>query len=183
VPSPSLDGEGHAPARPRAGPGADLRALLERERPLVVPGCADALTALLAVDVGFQAVYATGAGISNAMLGLPDLGLASFAEICGQAARICEAVEVPVIADLDTGYGNALNARRVVRAFERAGVAAVQIEDQAFPTLRTPDHGGDTRCLTPGACVARSCAVAPAAASSSTWRTCRPTAAPSRRCC
>jgi 2-methylisocitrate lyase-like PEP mutase family enzyme len=133
VPSPSLDGEGHAPARPRAGPGADLRALLERERPLVVPGCADALTALLAVDVGFQAVYATGAGISNAMLGLPDLGLASFAEICGQAARICEAVEVPVIADLDTGYGNALNARRVVRAFERAGVAAVQIEDQAFP--------------------------------------------------
>jgi 2-methylisocitrate lyase-like PEP mutase family enzyme len=116
-----------------ASPGARLRALMERERPLVVPGCADALTARIAVDVGFGAVYATGAGIANAMLGLPDLGLASFSEIHDQVARICDAVEVPVIADIDTGYGNALNARRAVRDFERAGVAAVQIEDQVFP--------------------------------------------------
>jgi 2-methylisocitrate lyase-like PEP mutase family enzyme len=116
-----------------ASPGTRLRVALERERPLVVPGCVDALTALVAAEAGFQAVYATGAGISNAMLGLPDLGLASLAELCGQVAHICEAVGVPVIADIDTGFGNALNARRAVRAFERAGVAAVQIEDQVFP--------------------------------------------------
>jgi 2-methylisocitrate lyase-like PEP mutase family enzyme len=116
-----------------ASPGTRLRDALQRERPLVVPGCADALTALVAVEAGFQAVYATGAGISNAMLGLPDLGLASLAELCGQVAHICEAVDLPVIADIDTGFGNALNARRAVRAFERAGVAAVQIEDQVFP--------------------------------------------------
>jgi 2-methylisocitrate lyase-like PEP mutase family enzyme len=122
-----------APPSHDPSPGARLRALLERERPLVVPGCADALTARIAADVGFGAVYATGAGISNAMLGLPDLGLASFSEVCGQVAHLCDAVEVPVIADIDTGYGNALNARRAVRAFERAGVAAVQIEDQVFP--------------------------------------------------
>jgi 2-methylisocitrate lyase-like PEP mutase family enzyme len=116
-----------------ASPGTRLRVALERERPLVVPGCVDALTALVAAEAGFPAVYATGAGISNAMLGLPDLGLASLSELCGQVAHICEAVEVPVIADIDTGFGNALNARRAVRAFERAGVAAVQIEDQVFP--------------------------------------------------
>ena len=101
--------------------------------PLLLPGCADALTARIAVDVGFEAVYATGAGISNAMLGLPDVGLATMTEMADQVARICEAVEVPVVADMDTGYGNAVNARRAIRAFEAAGVAAVQIEDQVFP--------------------------------------------------
>ena len=101
--------------------------------PLLLPGCADALTARIAVDVGFEAVYATGAGISNAMLGLPDVGLATMTEMADQVARICDAVEVPVVADMDTGYGNAVNARRAIRAFEAAGVAAVQIEDQVFP--------------------------------------------------
>jgi 2-methylisocitrate lyase-like PEP mutase family enzyme len=133
------------PSLSPASPGTRLRVALQRERPLVVPGCADALTALVAAEAGFQAVYATGAGISNAMLGLPDLGLASFAEICGQVAHVCEAVEVPVIADLDTGYGNALNARRAVRAFERAGVAAVQIEDQIFP--KRCGHFSGTRTI------------------------------------
>jgi 2-methylisocitrate lyase-like PEP mutase family enzyme len=118
-----------------AGPtaGRVLRDLIEAERPLVVPGCADALTARIAADVGFPALYATGAGISNALLGLPDLGLATFTEVLDQVARICAAVDVPVIADIDTGYGNALNTYRAVREFERAGVAAVQIEDQQFP--------------------------------------------------
>ncbi len=110
-----------------------LRERLATAGPLLLPGCADALTARNAVDVGFEAVYATGAGISNAMLGLPDVGLATMTEMADQVARICDAVEVPVVADMDTGYGNAVNARRAVRAFEAAGVAAVQVEDQVFP--------------------------------------------------
>lgn len=118
---------------PTASSGARLRELLERERPLLLAGCADALTARIAESVGFSALYATGAGISNALLGLPDVGLASMGEVLGQVAHICDAVEVPVVADIDTGYGGALNCYRTVREFERAGVAAVQIEDQVFP--------------------------------------------------
>lgn len=118
---------------PAPSPADGLRERLATARPLLLPGCADALTARIAVDVGFEAVYATGAGISNAMLGLPDVGLATMTEMADQVRRICDAVEVPVIADMDTGYGNAVNARRAVRAFEAAGVAAVQIEDQVFP--------------------------------------------------
>lgn len=110
-----------------------LRALLASPEPLLVPGCVDALSARVAVDVGFEAIYATGAGISNALLGAPDVGLATMTEISEQVRRICDAVDVPVIADMDTGYGNAVNAARAVRVFERAGAAAVQIEDQIFP--------------------------------------------------
>ncbi len=110
-----------------------MRGLLARPEPLVLPGCVDALTARLAVGAGFEAVYATGAGIANTLLGQPDVGLTTMHEVLGQVERMCEAVDVPVVADIDTGFGNALNARRTVRAFERAGVAAVQIEDQVFP--------------------------------------------------
>lgn len=99
----------------------------------MLPGCADALTARIAADLGFEAVYATGAGISNAMLGLPDVGLATLTEVVEQVRRMCDAVDVPVVADMDTGHGNALNARRALRFLESAGVAAVQIEDQTFP--------------------------------------------------
>lgn len=116
-----------------ASPGARLRALLRRPDVLVVPGCADALTARIAVSVGFECVYATGAGIANALLGQPDVGLTTMTEVVGQVERICDAVEVPVIVDIDTGFGNAINARRTVRAMERAGAAAVQVEDQTFP--------------------------------------------------
>jgi 2-methylisocitrate lyase-like PEP mutase family enzyme len=115
-----------------AGPGDRLRALIER-RPLVLPGCADALTARIAAAVGFDAVYATGAGIANTQLGQPDVGLTTMTEVVTVVERIVEAVEVPVLADIDTGFGNAINARRAVRAFERAGVAGIQIEDQVFP--------------------------------------------------
>jgi 2-methylisocitrate lyase-like PEP mutase family enzyme len=114
-------------------PATRLRARLAEAGALLVPGCADALTARIAVDVGFEAVYATGAGISNAMLGLPDLGLATMSEMADQVGRICDAVDVPVIADMDTGYGNAIVARRSVRAFEAAGAAAIQLEDQVAP--------------------------------------------------
>lgn len=116
-----------------AHPGGRLRDLLAETRPLVMPGCADALTARLAVAAGFEAVYATGAGLANALLGQPDLGLVSMTELVEHAARLCDAVDVPVVVDIDTGFGNALNARRTVRAVERAGAAGVQIEDQTFP--------------------------------------------------
>ena len=112
--------------------GARLRELIGRP-PLVLPGCADALTARIAERAGFEAVYATGAGIANAQLGRPDVGLTTMTEVLDQVARIVDAVELPVVADIDTGFGNAINARRTVRAFERAGVAGVQIEDQVFP--------------------------------------------------
>lgn len=117
----------------RRSPGGRLREALERSRPLIVPGCADALTARLAAGAGFEAVYASGAGFANAVLGVPDVGLTSMTEAVEHVARICAVVDVPVIADIDTGFGNALNARRTVRAVERAGAAAVQIEDQTFP--------------------------------------------------
>jgi len=110
-----------------------LRARLAEDRPLLLPGCADALTARIAVDVGFEALYATGAGISNTLLGLPDVGLATMSEVVDQVGRICDAVEVPVVADMDTGYGNPLNARRAVRALEAVGAAGIQVEDQVFP--------------------------------------------------
>lgn len=115
------------------GPAGVLRARLAEPEPLLVPGCADALSARVAVDVGFDVLYATGAGISNALLGLPDVGLATLTDVCDQVRRICDVVDVPVIADMDTGYGNAVNAARAARLFERAGAAAVQIEDQVFP--------------------------------------------------
>jgi 2-methylisocitrate lyase-like PEP mutase family enzyme len=118
---------------PGTTPGSRLRALLDRPEPLVLPGCVDALTARLAVAAGFEAVYATGAGIANTLLGMPDVGLTTMTELVGQVARIAEAVDVPIVADIDTGFGNAINARRAVIEFERAGVAAIQIEDQVFP--------------------------------------------------
>ena len=100
---------------------ARLRALLERPGLLLLPGVADALTARLARDAGFEALYATGAGIANALLGLPDVGLTTMTEIVEQVARIARAVDLPVVADADTGYGNPLNVMRTVQEFERAG--------------------------------------------------------------
>ena len=99
----------------------------------MLPGVADALTARIAARAGFEALYATGAGIANVLLGMPDMGLTTMTETLDQVARICDAIELPVLADIDTGFGNAINARRTVRAFERAGVAGIQVEDQVFP--------------------------------------------------
>lgn len=114
-------------------PAARLRGLLGDAGVLVLPGAADALTARLIADAGYPAVYATGAGIANALLGLPDLGLTTMTEVAEQVRRIADAVSVPVIADVDTGYGNPLNVIRTVRTFERAGAAGVQLEDQVAP--------------------------------------------------
>ena len=99
---------------------------------VVAPGVYDGLSARLAARAGFSAIYATGGGIARSM-GYPDLGLLSPSEIVERLANIVEQADVPVIADADTGYGNALNVRRAVREFERAGVAAFHLEDQTFP--------------------------------------------------
>lgn len=110
-----------------------LRSLLARPGILVVPGAVDAITARVIEEVGFEAVYATGAGYSNAAFGLPDLGLVTLTEMVAQVERMVESVDIPLIADADTGYGGVLNVRRTVQLLERAGAAAIQIEDQSIP--------------------------------------------------
>jgi 2-methylisocitrate lyase-like PEP mutase family enzyme len=109
-----------------------LRELLKGDGIVVAPGVYDGLSARLARAAGFAAAYATGGGIARSM-GFPDLGLVSMHEVADRLAGIVEHAGVPVIADADTGYGNALNVRRTVREFERAGVAALHLEDQVFP--------------------------------------------------
>jgi 2,3-dimethylmalate lyase len=110
-----------------------LKNLLQENKILLVPGAYDALTAKLIDHVGFPAVYMTGAGVSYSQLGMPDIGLLTLTEMAAQAEQIVDAVHIPVIADADNGFGNALNVRRMVKAYEKAGVAALQMEDQAFP--------------------------------------------------
>ena len=113
--------------------GPALRERLARPEILVAPGVHDALAARIVERAGFEAVYFTGAGFSYTHLGTPDLGLVSLSETVWRIAAIAEATRLPVIADGDTGYGNALNIGRTIREFERAGAAAIQIEDQTFP--------------------------------------------------
>ncbi|MBU8906001.1 isocitrate lyase/PEP mutase family protein [Desertibacillus haloalkaliphilus] len=100
---------------------------------LVAPGAANAITARLIEEAGFPVTYITGAGLSNSMLGLADVGLLSFKEVLDQVKYICDAIEIPVIADGDTGFGNAVNTIRTVKEFEKAGVSAIQLEDQFTP--------------------------------------------------
>ncbi len=106
---------------------------METQRPVLAPGCYDALGARLVEEAGFPAVYMTGFGTSAGLLGRPDVGLVSMAEMADNARRIVEAVGLPVIADADTGYGNPINVLRTVREYERAGVAGLHIEDQVAP--------------------------------------------------
>jgi len=110
-----------------------LRELLGGERIVVAPGAYDALGARLIEQAGFDVVYMTGSGAANSLLGQPDLGLTTMTEMANQAARICAATALPVVADADTGYGGPLNVRRTVQEYERAGVAGLHIEDQVFP--------------------------------------------------
>jgi 2-methylisocitrate lyase-like PEP mutase family enzyme len=109
-----------------------LPALLQQSGMLIAPGAYDCITARLVEQAGFSAVYMTGAGTA-ATLGYPDFGLVTMSEMVGNAGRIADAVQLPVIADADTGYGNELNVFRAVRAFEKSGVAGIHIEDQEFP--------------------------------------------------
>ena len=110
-----------------------LRQMLREPGIIMAPGAYDCLTAGIIRQAGFPAVYMTGAGTSVARLGYPDLALATMTEMVANAADIAAAVDLPVIADADTGYGGILNIQRTIRQYQRAGVAAVHIEDQAFP--------------------------------------------------
>jgi 2-methylisocitrate lyase-like PEP mutase family enzyme len=114
-------------------PTTQLRQLLARPGALMAPGVADALNARLVQRHGFEAVYMTGAGTSAVRLGMPDVGLLTMTEMVDNAARIADAAALPVIADADNGYGGVLNVRRTIQAYERAGVAAVHLEDQVMP--------------------------------------------------
>ena len=106
--------------------------LLQRDTLLVAPGCFDGLSARLAQEAGFEAVYLSGGAVARSM-GLPDIGLVTMSEVIERAAQVVAAVKIPVIADADTGYGNAINLVRTVREFERVGVAAIHVEDQITP--------------------------------------------------
>jgi 2-methylisocitrate lyase-like PEP mutase family enzyme len=118
---------------PRVNGPARLRELLAGHDPIVAPGAYDALSARLVEAAGFPAVYMTGFGVTASLVGRPDVGLLTMTEMVQTAARIRSAVDVPVIADADTGYGNALNVIRTVREYEAAGVAGIHIEDQVAP--------------------------------------------------
>ena len=110
-----------------------FRELLRAPGIIMAPGAYDCLTAVLAQQAGFPAVYMTGAGTSIAQIGYPDLAFATMGEMVANAAAITAVTDIPVIADADTGYGSTLNVRRTVRQYDRAGVAAIHIEDQEFP--------------------------------------------------
>ncbi|MEM8922599.1 MAG: isocitrate lyase/PEP mutase family protein [Actinomycetota bacterium] len=117
---------------PIDGPAA-LRALLARPEPLLLPGCYDALGARLIEQAGFDAVYMTGFGTAASLLGRPDVGLLGMSEMVDNVRRICAAVDRPVVADADTGYGNPINVIRTVQTYEQAGVAGLHLEDQVLP--------------------------------------------------
>ena len=110
-----------------------LKQRLQHDKVLLAPGIYDALTALVAQQSGFEALYLSGASIAYTRLGRSDIGLTTFTEVQDTLARITERIETPVIVDADTGFGNALNVQRTVRGFERAGAAMIQLEDQDFP--------------------------------------------------
>jgi len=106
---------------------------MEGTTPLLLPGAPNALTARVIEELGFEAVYLSGAGISNSFLAMPDIGLLTMTEIVAHVAATREAVGIPIVVDGDTGFGNAVNVRRTTREYERAGANAMQMEDQAFP--------------------------------------------------
>lgn len=111
----------------------EFRRLLSGSELIICPGVVNALTARVAEAAGFELIYATGAGIANAQLGVPDVGLLTMTEVLETNRRIVQSVSVPVLADIDTGYGGAFNVYRTVREFEAAGLAGVQVEDQVNP--------------------------------------------------
>lgn len=110
-----------------------LRARLQSPGILVAPGVYDGLTAALATDAGFEALYLSGAAVAYTRLGRPDIGLTTASEMADTMALIADRTDLPVIMDADTGFGNALNARRTMQTYERAGAAALQVEDQSYP--------------------------------------------------
>lgn len=110
-----------------------LKTLAEARRGVIVPGAFNALSAKVIEDLGYEAIYVTGAGVTNMWFGMPDQGFMGLHEIADHTARIRDAVSVPLIVDADTGFGNALNVRHTVRVLERAGADCIQLEDQVAP--------------------------------------------------
>lgn len=110
-----------------------FREQMNRREAMIVPGAGNALTARVIADTQFEAVYVTGAGIANTHLGAPDIGLVTLTELAATVSTIAEICQLPLVVDIDTGFGNAINTRRTVRLIERAGGFAMQIEDQVFP--------------------------------------------------
>ncbi|RYZ00454.1 MAG: carboxyvinyl-carboxyphosphonate phosphorylmutase, partial [Comamonadaceae bacterium] len=114
-------------------PGTLLRRMLHERRGLLVPGAGNALAARVIETLGFEAVYLSGAGLTNSFYGMPDLGFVNLTDIAQHTAASRDAVALPLIVDADTGFGNALNVRHTVRTLERAGANAIQLEDQVMP--------------------------------------------------
>lgn len=111
----------------------EFKKILQEPGSFILPGAYDAMSAKLIEQIGFKAVYATGAGISNAQLGWADVGLTSLKEVVDIVTRMADVTNIPIVVDADTGFGNAINVMRTVKEFERAGVAAIQMEDQVSP--------------------------------------------------
>jgi len=112
---------------------SDFKTAINSGSSLILPGVANPLAALVAADLGYEALYVTGAGVANTELGLPDIGILGLAEMAQAVERIYGAVGLPLVVDADTGYGNAASTYQAVRRLEAAGAAAIQIEDQVFP--------------------------------------------------
>ena len=143
-----------------------LRARLQAPEILVAPGIYDGLTAAIAAEAGFKALYLSGAAVAYTRLGRPDIGLTSVTEMTETMALIRDRVDLPVIVDADTGFGNALNAQRTMRLYERAGASALQVEDQTFP--KRCGHLSDKSLIPSGEMVGKIAAMADARASEET---------------
>ena len=122
-----------------------LRAALSSEKLVVAPGIYDMISARVADRMGFDALYMTGYGVAASHLGLPDAGLATYSDVLSRVAVMADGVRAPLIADADTGYGGLLNVAHTVRGYEKAGAAAIQLEDQEFP--KKCGHESDKRCI------------------------------------
>ncbi|SEN49081.1 2-Methylisocitrate lyase, PEP mutase family [Pseudorhodobacter antarcticus] len=137
-----------------------LRARLKSPRILLAPGVYDGLTAALATDAGFEALYLSGAAVAYTRLGRPDIGLTTASEMADTMALIADRTDLPVIIDADTGFGNALNARRTMQTYERAGAHALQVEDQTYP--KRCGHLADKSLILPAEMVGKIAAMADA---------------------
>jgi len=110
-----------------------LREILSERKAVLLPGAANALAARLIEDIGFKAIYVTGAGVTNTFLGVPDIGLISITELASHVSAMRDVVSLPLIVDADTGFGNPINVARTIQILERSGANAIQLEDQDFP--------------------------------------------------
>jgi 2-methylisocitrate lyase-like PEP mutase family enzyme len=110
-----------------------LREILSKREAVLLPGASNALTARIIEDLGFKAIYVTGAGVTNTFLGVPDIGLISMTELANHVSAMRDVVALPLIVDADTGFGNPHNVTRTIRVLERSGANAIQLEDQEFP--------------------------------------------------